>query len=363
MKILIATGIYPPESGGPATYAKLLHDELPQMGYDVEIVPFRSVRHLPKIIRHLAYARLILKHGRDADALYAQDTLSVGVPAALANIFLHKKMLVRVPGDHVWEQASQRFGITQNLEDFPVWSWGWNPIIMIMRMLQLAVVRRADLLVAPSEYVRSVVIRWGALPARVHTIYSGVAIPVETKAIDESRVPAHPRIMSVARLVPWKGISALVALPKREPTWQVIIGDDGPLRDTLEKQAKDLNVGKNVTFLGRLPHDEMMGWIAAADVFVLNSAYEGLSHLLIEAMALGVPVVATQVGGNPELIESGKSGILVPAGDTDALHEALSAVLADQNLAHTLSQAAQERAHLFSITKSLEKLHRLLRTV
>jgi len=363
MKVVIATGIYPPESGGPATYAKLLHDELPARGFEVVVVAFRDVRHLPKVLRHLSYAYRVWRVGRNADILYAQDTLSVGVPTRLANIFLRKKVLIRVPGDHVWEQASQRFGATETLDDFPVWSWRFHPVVLLMRTLQLWVVRGADALVTPSDYVRKIVLRWGVEEARVHTIYSGIALPVKTTHIDIDTVPSQPRIVSVARLVPWKGMHALIELVSKEPAWQLIIGDDGPLRSQLEAQARASGVFNRVLFLGRKPHAEMMGWIATADVFVLNSTYEGLSHLLIEAMALGVPVVASAVGGNPELIQNGTSGILVPSGDTEALHAVLQLVLTDTEKARALSQGARERAQGFSITVSLEKLTHLLHSL
>ncbi len=81
MKILIATGIYPPDIGGPATYSKLLKDELPGRGIDVQVLSFGQVRHLPKIIRHFSYLLKILKLGRGVDVIYAQDPVSVGFPA------------------------------------------------------------------------------------------------------------------------------------------------------------------------------------------------------------------------------------------------------------------------------------------
>jgi len=73
MKILIATGIYPPDIGGPATYSKLLKDELPDRGIDVKVLSFGEVRHLPKIIRHFSYFLKVLKLGKGANVIYAQD--------------------------------------------------------------------------------------------------------------------------------------------------------------------------------------------------------------------------------------------------------------------------------------------------
>lgn len=361
MRILIATGIYPPESGGPATYAKLLNDELPKRGIDVDVLAFRDVRHLPSGIRHIAYAWKVFLRGRLADAVYAQDTLSVGLPARIANVFLRKPLIVRVPGDHSWEQGTQRFGISDTLDEFPVYAADWPLMLKLMRRLQFFVVRDASALVVPSNYVGGIVAQWGVSASRIHTIYSGIAMPVGRT--DPEGVPASPRIITVARLVPWKGVDALIDVVAKEAWWQLIVGDDGPLRKELEGRAIESGAVKRVHFLGRLPHDEMMGWIAAADVFVLNSTYEGLSHLLVEAMSLGIPVVATRVGGNPELIEDGVTGVLVPPSDKVALHAGIKKVLADKVLARKLGDAGRERTKKFSIDSSVDSLVDLLHTL
>src|SRR3989344_8147291 len=104
MKLLIATGLYPPESGGPATYTKLLEERLPALGFSVLVLPFSRVRHLPKIIRHIAYFFKCLRMACAADVVYALDTASAGLPAALAAKLAGKKFLVRVHCDYAWEQ-------------------------------------------------------------------------------------------------------------------------------------------------------------------------------------------------------------------------------------------------------------------
>ena len=98
-KILIATGIYPPDMGGPATYSKLLADELPKRGIEVRVLTFGAVRHLPKVIRHLAYFFKTLSQGREVDIIYAQDPVSVGLPALWAARLLGKRFLLRLGGD------------------------------------------------------------------------------------------------------------------------------------------------------------------------------------------------------------------------------------------------------------------------
>ncbi len=330
MKVLIATGLYPPESGGPATYTKLLEDYLPARGFSVSVLPFRAVRRLPKVVRHVAYFFKCFSRARKADLVYAQDTVSVGLPAALAALLAGKKFVVRVPGDYAWEQARQRFGVTDLLDEFQKKSYGLR--VGVLRAVQNFVVHRARAIVVPSKYMERIVGRW-TNQKKVTTIYSSVDIP-RPKPVKRS---ADFLVVSVARRVPWKGLEALERVVAREKDWKLVIADN-------------------------LEHSEALGWIAAADVLVLNSTYEGLPHVLIEGMMLGTPIVATRVGGTPELIRDGVDGILIPPQDDNALHGALSAIARDRGGARVRA-AAKERAQEFSIDTTLGQLEALLKTI
>src|SRR3989338_11012397 len=117
MKLVIATPLYPPEIGGPATYAKLLEEGLPGKGIEVELVKFSEVRHLPRLIRHYAYYRRVLRAAKSADVVLALDPVSVGLPAMWAAKRAGKSFVVKIVGDYAWEQGQQRFGVMQNLDE------------------------------------------------------------------------------------------------------------------------------------------------------------------------------------------------------------------------------------------------------
>lgn len=336
MKILIATGLYPPQSGGPATYTKLLEERLPALGFVVSVLPFSRVWHLPKLLRHAAYFFACVRMGRKTETIYAQDTVSVGLPAALAATLLRKKFLVRVPGDYAWEQARGRFGVTDELDVFQSKKYGWR--IEILRAVQRFVVRRARGVVVPSEYMKKIVSGW-LVPGGVQptVIYSGVELPVPAEMpFDFAQgKPQGFLVVTVARNVPWKGLEGLTRVVARERQWHLKIIDG-------------------------LPRAQALGWVKAADVFVLNSTYEGLSHALIEAMSLGTPIVATAVGGNPELIVHGVEGLLIPAKDDDALYAALRKVEQEPNTARARAEAARKKSGEFSIDRTLLKLREFL---
>jgi len=110
MKLLIATGLYAPEIGGPATYTAFLEKHLLRYGVAYEVLPFSVVRKYPKVIRHFAYLIKLLLRSRGTTALYALDTVSVGLPVCIASFLTRKPYLLRVPGDYAWEQGQQRYG-------------------------------------------------------------------------------------------------------------------------------------------------------------------------------------------------------------------------------------------------------------
>ncbi|MSR70802.1 glycosyltransferase [Candidatus Kaiserbacteria bacterium] len=334
MNILIATGLYPPESGGPATNTKLLEERLPARGFSVAVLPFRAVRHWPKVVRHLVYFWKCYRMARAADVVYAQDTVSVGFPAVLAARLAGAKFVVRVPGDYAWEQAGQRFGTRERIEDFQSQRFGMR--VEFLRTLQRYTVRHADRVIAPSKYLHDIVLGWGAKKEKVILIYNGIELPVPTEA--PTKRPEGFLVVTAARRVPWKGIEALERVVAREKGWRVFVADI-------------------------LTRPQALGWIQAADVFVLNSSYEGLSHQLIEVMSLGTPIIATSVGGNPELITDGVEGLLIPPQNDEALYAALKNIEADPVAARARAEAARTKAGQFNIERTLGHVVELFKTL
>ncbi len=332
MKILIATGVYPPESGGPATYSKLLEERLPALGFEVVVLPFRAVRHLPKLLRHVAYFWKCLHAARSVDVIYALDTVSVGLPAALAAKFSGKKFLVRVPGDYAWEQARQRFGVTDELDEFQTKKYGVRT--EFLRTIQRFVVQSARAVVVPSFYMQHIVSLWGISLDKITVIYSSIDLNLQYEL--PARRPEGFLVVSSGRRVPWKHFDGIERAVARDSGWHFFLAEN-------------------------LPRAQALGWVKAADVFVINSTYEGLSYALVEAMALGTPVVATRVGGNPELVEG--CGILIPPKDDDSLHSALKTIKNNPELVEENTKRALERVKQFDISLALENVVKLFKTI
>ena len=143
--------------------------------------------------------------------------------------------------------------------------------------------------------------------------------------------PEVSRILSVARLAPEKGfrylLEAFSSVAKNSPAVQLRLAGDGPMRSELQEHARLLGIAERVVFLGSATEVEIRNELAAADIFVLPSLAEGLPVSLMEAMSVGVPVIASNVAAVGELIDDGHSGRLVPPTDSGSLERALSELL------------------------------------
>ena len=355
MKIVIATPLYPPEPGGPATYVKILEDGLQAHGIDVVVVKFSDVRHKAKLFRHHAFYKNVLAAAQDADLVLALDPVSVGLPSMQAAKRAKKPFVVKVVGDYAWEQGTQRFGVTQTLDEF-VRTKKVPFAVQFLRFVQEDVVRQAKLVIVPSQYLFGVLRAWGVPDTKISVIYNAVSVEGAGTVPATSVKLASPRIVSAGRLVPWKGmrglIDAVALVRKKISSASLTIVGDGPERQALQAHAeKTLETGFVCT--GELSHPDTLATIKSADVIVLNSSYEGLAHLLIESVMLGIPAVATNAGGNREVIKDGVNGFLVPVGDSVALADAIGKVCADPGLRAKLSAGASSSSGEFSLERML----------
>jgi len=180
-------------------------------------------------------------------------------------------------------------------------------------------------------------------PERVVVVDNGVALPEPSSgdALAEVRLPGHGVIVTVARLDVVKDLGTLLAAVAGLPQTQLILVGDGPERAALEARARQPDLAGRVSFLGF--RSDIDALLAASDLFALSSLSEGMSIAALEAMAAGLPVVATAVEGTPDVVVDGQTGLLVPPRDPTALAGALRAVLGDPARRQALGAAGRER--------------------
>jgi glycosyltransferase involved in cell wall biosynthesis len=208
--------------------------------------------------------------------------------------------------------------------------------------------RLASRIICVSNVVRRSFLNLGLPEGNVMTIYPGVDIdfyaPVEVEQSD-----FRPLILSVGRVIRRKGIQFLIRavgeLSKSHPKIRaMIVGPDGGYRGALEEIVEKESLSSKIRFLGPLPEEELREQMAEADMFVLPSLEEQMPEAMLRAMAMGKPVVASNVGGVPEAIHDGTNGLLVEPGEVTALTQAIDKLIGDQKLATQVGRAARVTA-------------------
>jgi glycosyltransferase involved in cell wall biosynthesis len=159
-----------------------------------------------------------------------------------------------------------------------------------------------------------------------------------------------------------KGVEALVAAAALMRTRaQLLLVGDGPDRPRVERLARRLGIADRVHVTGFVPHERVPAVLASADLLVLPSFYEELGTVLVEAMQVGLPTVASRVGGIPEVVEDGVTGLLVAPRDPAALATAIDTVLSDPQLARRLGANALARAPEYDLERVGAQVHGLYR--
>ena len=237
-----------------------------------------------------------------------------------------------------------------------IFAWTRAPLLSLLGRLTA---RLSDAVVAPSSVTADELRQdYGCHVDGV--IPNGVLpLPDEGRADDTvDDIPEDaPRVLYAGRLRTRKAVAVLVEafarLQDRHPTARLIVAGDGEQRPALEAQATALGLdAKSIRFLGAIPRPDMVRWYRRADIFCLPSIYEGFPLAILEAMAVGLPVVTTTASGMPEAVVDGESGLLVPPEDVDALSQALHHLLGDVDARRAMGQAAQHRAaECFAISK------------
>jgi len=226
-------------------------------------------------------------------------------------------------------------------------------------------------IITVSDAVSKIVEKRDHMPAhKLHTIYNGVNCEEYRKKIDIKEkkrgigINCDSAVVGcIAGLRSIKGIkyfikASAIVLKKVKDVQFLIIGNDpgepGYTRKDMEKIACELGIKQNIFFLGK--RDDVAELLSVIDISVLSSLSEGFSNIILESMAAGKPVVATDVGGNPEVVENGKTGFLVPPADHEALAISIISLLKDKKLAGAMGKEALNRVQTrFSLNKMMQK--------
>jgi glycosyltransferase involved in cell wall biosynthesis len=370
MRVLIVSGIWPPDVGGPASHAPELAAFLLGRGHQVEVCitaaaaparqpyPVRWVsRRLPRGVRHVAVALEIARRARSADIVYATSMLG---RAAAASAVARRPLVVKLVADEAYERA-KRLGLYDGtLDEFQRRDGGLA--VRALRALRNLALRRVDRLVCPSDYLARLAVSWGVSPDRVDVLPNPAPLIPELRPREELRRELGiegPTLAFAGRLTRQKALELAFAAVARCDRVHLLVAGDGPDRARLEQLAGSLGVDGRIRFLGPTDRLGVLELFRAADACLLSSAWENFPHAVVEALAVGAPVIATAAGGVAEIVHDGENGLLVPPGDVAALAAAVRRFFEEPALARSLGEAAPgsvahlEAAAIFTRLESL----------
>lgn len=346
MKILVATPIFSPEIGGPARYTEEIMKRLPKK-FEVKILTFTQNSKVisisqagVSIIRQVRLFLAVIKLARKVDLIYVLDPLVMGVVCLIVAKVLEKKIILRYGGDPTWETAFRTGKTSKLLVDFlnyPDAGLGSKLAVFLTGF----VFRNVDKVVANCKFLKDVAVnQYKTNPNRVEVIYNAVDIVKNVKVYQKKKIY---KILAFGRLVPWKNygkiIEAVVLVNSHDKIKaELIICGDGPEKNKLEKLSKKLPFIKIINGT----RSEVISLLGKADVYVLNSSFEGSPHQVLEAFSVGTPVVATDIPGTNEIAINNKTALTVRPGDIQDLADKIENVLSDPILAKKLANNGRD---------------------
>ena len=330
MKILITVGIFPPDIGGPASFVPKIAKLLQENGFEVTIICLSNEKIVDnesyKIIRILRNQNLMIRwiktifkmisNGRNADTIFVN-----GLPmeAYIANLFLRKKLIRKVVGDWAWERGRNKGIIDDSFDEFQ--KNKHNLHLEIAKFSRGWTATKADLVITPSVHLKNVVKNWGVSENNLKVIYNGTNI--QSKITKKENEVLH--FITVGRLAPWKNIDkiiqAMAILNEKGFNFIFNIVGSGPLNEELKILVKELKLENKIFFLGQKNTEELNKIYLDSDIYIQASGYEGLPHVILEAINFNLSIISTPIGGTNEILLDGKNGWILKLKDKKAPDE------------------------------------------
>lgn len=351
MRILILNSEYPPIGGGAGNASANLARCLADLGHEVSVVTarFGDQPHLEKstnltVIRIPALRRKQDRSGaleqivfilsasfwtlRLIRQLKPDVTLAFfGVPSGAVTLFI--KLVTKIP-----YVVSLRGGDVPGFRPYDFGTYH-KLIAPLLRIIW----KQASAIVANSNGLRELAVQFDAR-FEIPVIPNGVDLELYRT---DARSAAMPRLFSVGRIVHQKGLDlamhALAGL--KELSWEWRIAGDGPQLDALKLLAQKLGIADRVQFLGWQAREQLIEQYHWSNLFLFPSRHEGMPNAVLEAMASGLPVIASRIAGSEELVSNGETGFLFPSEDIEALRDALRKLISDTVLRQTMGNVAR----------------------
>jgi glycosyltransferase involved in cell wall biosynthesis len=250
--------------------------------------------------------------------------------------------VLKLTADPAFERARRRGLIAGNVDEFQ--RGGGGATAAVLRFARDVELRNAAHVFCPSAYLRELVLSWGVA-------VEGVSV-LPNPSPDLQALPSREELKRsfgldgktlafAGRLTAQKSLDRALVAVAGSADISFLVAGEGPDREALERRTQELAIEGRVRFLGAQPRERVVELFRAADATILSSSWENFPHTVLEALAVGTPVLAMEAGGVAEVVQDGVNGLLVPAGDTEALADAVRRYFGDESLrARLRSQAA-----------------------
>jgi glycosyltransferase involved in cell wall biosynthesis len=324
--------------------------------------PIRAVpRHHRVGVRHYRGAALVRHRAREADVVY---TTGMFGRSAVGSAMARKPYVVKLTADPAFERSRRRGLVEGDVDEFQ--EHGGGPVVAGLRFARDIELRRAAHVFTPSAYLRELAVGWGVSPDRVSVLPNPAPAVGELGSRDELRLAFGLNGATLAfagRLTAQKSLGRALEAVAGADGVQLVIAGEGPERGSLEDRAGELGIGGRVTFLGAQPRSRIIELFHAADATILSSSWENFPHTVVEALAVGTPVLAMEAGGVSEVVHDGVNGLLVGPGDTAALGAAVRRYFTDEQLRQRLRGAAAASVAEYAPERVFAELEQVLRRV
>jgi glycosyltransferase involved in cell wall biosynthesis len=358
-RICLVTHYFPPHKGGIEQVSYEQSKRLTQSGYQIDVLtskfegrntnPAKGIRiyHYPSlsiakrfgvpypIISFKAY-KTFVQHIKKCDLVHAHGHVYMSSYMAGMVAKKYKKPFI-VTQHNTFIDYQSLLNMAEHLNDLTIGK---------------SVLKRADRIITVSKETMKYVLKLGADKSKTSVIYNGVDVDTfcPTNKKENRKKLGLPKnrkiILSARRLVYKNGLGTLIEsvplVAQNHPDVLFVVAGKGPSRKLIEDRIKELGIDNNIKLTGFVPDNLLPSYYGAADYFILPSASgEGLPLVLLEAMACGLPVIATTVGGTPEIVKHMKNGVLVPPRNPEAMAETTAKILSDERLGPSIGEKAR----------------------
>jgi len=377
MKILLISANFPPRIGGPATSVPELAKRLTEKGYEVHVLTVKFpgyeahemkdgyyIHRATNINKDPASSgtisnifsvgsmgilahKIISKY--DIDIVHAHD-LNLSAAAGILSM-CKKPLITKYTGDLSLEYLilSGKVSFEDIQDKYTKQSKNLPFMVRFLDHFQKYLVKKSTIVTAPSEFQKNMLLSQGVEEDSIIVLRN----IVDTEKFNPNVSPVLEKkdkekiILYAGRLVPWKGVEYLIkAFTKVRNVLggssKLLIIGDGPSRLKLQMLSQQLRVADSVIFTGKIPNSQVPGYIASSDIVVLPSLYDPFPHNMLETLAMKKPLIATSVGGIPEVVKHKETGYLVKPRNSDELVNAIEQLIDEEVLIKRISEKGYE---------------------